>query len=51
MCIRDRHDKVAENVTCTEYDNGVKIFVNYNDVAVSLEEGMVSARDYLAVKE
>ena len=46
-----KHDKVAENVTCTEYDNGVKIFVNYNDVAVSLEEGMVSARDYLAVKE
>lgn len=30
------HEKVAENVFCTGYDNGVKIYVNYNQQAVAV---------------
>jgi len=31
------HEELAENVFCTGYDNGVKIYVNYNTEAVSVD--------------
>lgn len=31
------HEEVAENVFCTGYDNGVRVYVNYNEQAVSIE--------------
>lgn len=30
------HEKLAEDVFCTGYDNGVKVYVNYNEEAVSV---------------
>lgn len=30
------HEELAEEVFCTGYDNGVKVYVNYNDEAVSV---------------
>ncbi len=30
------HEELAEGVFCTGYDNGVKVYVNYNDEAVSV---------------
>jgi len=30
------HEKLEENVFCTGYDNGVKVYVNYNEQAVSV---------------
>lgn len=31
------HEELAENVYCTGYDNGVKIYVNYNNKAVTVD--------------
>ncbi len=31
------HEEMAENVYCTGYDNGVKIYVNYNNKAVKVD--------------
>lgn len=30
------HEELADDVFCTGYDNGVKVYVNYNDEAVSV---------------
>ena len=45
-----RHRQAAGNVYVTEYSNGTKIYVNYNDAEVTVEGCMVPARDYAVVK-
>lgn len=40
------HEKVAEDVYCTGYANGVNIYVNYNDVAVSVDGVELEAQSY-----
>ena len=40
------HEKVAEDVYRTGYANGIDIYVNYNDVAVSVDGVDVDARSY-----
>lgn len=43
------HRLVADGVACTAYDNGVSIYVNYNNEPYSAGEIVVPARGYLAV--
>jgi len=40
------HGKVNDNVYCTGYANGVKIYVNYGETAVSVDGVQVAARSY-----
>ncbi len=40
------HEKVAENVFCTGYDNGVKIYVNYNQQAVAVGDMELEAMSW-----
>lgn len=40
------HEKLAKNVFCTTYDNGTKIYVNYNDKAVKAEGIEIDAMGY-----
>ncbi len=42
------HSFLAEDVTCTTYENGVKAIVNYTDADVTLEDGsVVPAKNYI----
>lgn len=44
------HQKVADSVYCTRYDNGVAVYVNYGDTAYALsDDAAVPAGGYLAV--
>lgn len=43
------HEAVAEEVYCTGYENGTKIYVNYNDAAVTVDGVEVGARSYKVV--
>lgn len=43
------HEKVAEDVYCTGYENGTNIYVNYNDSAVSVGGVSIDARSYKVV--
>lgn len=38
---------IESGVHCTEFDNGVKVYVNYNDTAVQTPAGEVEALDYI----
>ena len=44
------HKVLAENVTETEWENGVKVVVNYNEVEVTVGENTIPANDYLVIK-
>ncbi len=44
-CI-ENHEKPQENVAVVTYDNGVKIYVNYNSYAVSLDGVTVDGMSY-----
>ena len=41
------HAILAENVTCTEYENGAKVFVNYGDEDYEADGIAVTARSYI----
>ena len=43
------HEKVAEDVYRTGYANGVNIYVNYNDVAISVDGVELEAQSYKVV--
>ena len=43
------HDRLAEEVTVTEYEDGTKVYVNYSNTDYTAEGISVPARDY-AVK-
>ena len=46
------HECLAEGVYQTEYENGVRIIVNYNDTAVTTDDGvMVNAMDFIVIGE
>ncbi len=38
---------IESGVHCTEFDNGVKVYVNYNDTTVQTPAGEVEALDYI----
>ena len=40
------HKEVKKNVTLTEYDNGVKVYVNYTDADVTVDGIKVSAKNF-----
>lgn len=44
------HSKIADGVYETIYEGGIKTIVNYNDEAVTTNNGMVNAADFILVK-
>lgn len=45
------HDKLTADLTCTEYEDGTKVYVNYGFGEAVTPEGIeVPARDYLVVR-
>jgi hypothetical protein len=44
------HQKLTETVSCTEYDDGTKVYVNYGYEPYSADGVTVPARDYLVVR-
>lgn len=46
----ENHCKVANDVYCTEYDNNIKIYVNYGKTEYETSEGNVPARGVLLVE-
>ncbi len=43
------HYCVEENVYCTEYDNSIKVYVNYNDTDVMVNGVIVGAMDCITI--
>ncbi|MBS5661485.1 MAG: hypothetical protein KHW79_09430 [Clostridiales bacterium] len=43
------HSKTA-GVSCTEYDDGTKVYVNYNETDAAVDGHTVKARDYFVIK-
>ena len=45
------HEKLGENMSCTTYEDGTKVYVNYSfDDAVTPDGVTVPARDYLVIR-
>ncbi|SCY52877.1 hypothetical protein SAMN02910292_01963 [Lachnospiraceae bacterium XBB2008] len=44
------HSKLTENVSCTEYEDGTKVYVNYGYSDYDVDGVTVPARDYLVVR-
>lgn len=45
------HDKLSENLSCTVYEDGTKVYVNYGFTDETTPDGVkVPARDYLVVR-
>ena len=45
------HDKLGENLSCTVYEDGTKVYVNYGFTDETTSDGVtVPARDYLVVR-
>lgn len=45
------HEKLAEGVYCTVYEDGTRVVVNYNKQETQYEGKTVGAQDFLVVKE
>lgn len=43
------HGKVQEGVYCTEYNNSIKVYVNYTDTAVTINGITVNANDCVSI--
>ena len=43
------HQYLTEKVTVTVYEDGTRVYVNYSDADVTLEDGTVEAMNYLVV--
>ena len=43
------HDKVQDGVYCTEYNNSIKVYVNYTDTPVTINGITVGATDCVAI--
>lgn len=43
------HDKVQDGVYCTEYNNSIKVYVNYTDAPVTINGITVGATDCVAI--
>jgi len=44
------HDNITKNLSCTVYEDGTKVYVNYSYDDYQTEDGVVPARDYMVVK-
>ncbi len=44
------HEEVADDVFCTGYENGIRIYVNYNDNAVTADGVEIEGMSYLVVE-
>lgn len=45
------HEKLENNLSCTEYEDGTKVYVNYGFTDTVTPDGAnVPARDYLVVR-
>lgn len=44
------HEEVADNVFCTGYDNGIRIYVNYSDNAVTADGVEIEGMSYMVVE-
>ncbi len=49
-CTITKHTRVADGVFATEYSNGTKIYVNYNQTDATVEEGTVESMNYKVVQ-
>ncbi|MFW6309064.1 MAG: DUF5696 domain-containing protein, partial [bacterium] len=47
----EEHQKLADNVFLTRYENGPVIIVNYNDQAVEIKGELIEANDYQVLGE
>lgn len=45
------HERLAEDVYCTTYEDGTRVIVNYSGQEVQYQGSTVHARDFLVVKE
>lgn len=43
------HEKIQNGVYCTEYNNSIKVYVNYTDTAVTINGITVNATDCVAI--
>ena len=43
------HEKIADGVTCTVFEGGVRVYVNYNNYSVIIGEVAVMPYDYLRI--
>ncbi len=43
------HEKIQEGVYCTEYDNSIKVYVNYTDKSVTVNGVIVDAMDCITI--
>jgi hypothetical protein len=44
------HDNITKNLSCTVYEDGTKVYVNYSYDDYQTADGVVPARDYMVVK-
>ncbi len=44
------HDNITDKLSCTVYEDGTKVYVNYSYEEYKTEDGVVPARDYMVVK-
>lgn len=44
------HEMLQEDVSCTTYEDGTKVYVNYAHSDVLTPDGTVPARDYLVIR-
>ncbi len=44
------HEMLQEDVSCTTYEDGTKVYVNYTHSDVTTPDGTVPARDYLVIR-
>ncbi|MDD6205122.1 MAG: DUF5696 domain-containing protein [Firmicutes bacterium] len=45
-----KHDNISQTLTSTQYSDGTIVYVNYDEVSVSIDGYTVPARDYLVIK-
>ena len=44
------HDNITDKLSCTVYEDGTKVYVNYSYDDYETEDGIIPARDYKVVK-
>lgn len=48
-CRMTAHEEIEENVFCTEYDSGARVYVNYNNYSVNIGDISVLPYDYIRI--
>ena len=44
------HDNITDELSCTTYADGTKVYVNYSYENVTCEDGVIPARDYKVIR-